>query len=142
MRRLKVREATPNPGHQALARLQRLVPRLTLVTQNVDGLHQRAGSTDVVELHGSLERVKCANEDRVVTEFEDTDELAHCPDCGGFLRPDVVWFGELLPEHALRRAEEAARSCDLFLSVGTSNVVEPAASLPWTAARHGATFAP
>jgi NAD-dependent deacetylase len=139
IRRHQVRDAVPNPGHDALARLEKLVPRLTLVTQNVDGLHQRAGSTGVIELHGNISRVKCADEDRVVTEFEDTEEIPRCPRCDGLLRPDVVWFGELLPADAMRKAEAAARSADLFLSVGTSNLVEPAASLPWTAARHGAT---
>lgn len=140
-RRLAVGAAQPNPGHQALARLGRLVPALTLVTQNVDGLHARAGSSDVIELHGNITRVKCATEDRVVAEFEDTDAVPRCPRCGGLLRPDVVWFGELLPFEAMERATVAARTCDVFLSVGTSNLVEPAASLPWTAARHGALVA-
>ncbi len=138
MRRRKIGETAPNPGHYALAQLETLVPSFSLITQNVDGLHERAGSRDVVELHGNIARVKCADEDRVVTGFEDTDEIARCPRCGGYLRPDVVWFGELLPEEALRRAAAAATSADVFLSVGTSNLVEPAASLPWTAGRHGA----
>jgi NAD-dependent deacetylase len=140
-RRIAIRAARPNPAHHALARLERLVPQLTLVTQNIDGLHARAGSADVVELHGNIARVKCAEEDRVVEQFEDTDEVPRCGRCGGFLRPDVVWFGELLPFEALERASDAARSCDVFLSVGTSNLVEPAASLPWTAVRHGALVA-
>jgi NAD-dependent deacetylase len=95
----------------------------------------------VIELHGNITRVKCADEDRVVGEFEDSEEIPRCPWCGGLLRPDVIWFGEMLPAEAHRRADEAARTADLFLSIGTSNLVEPAASLPWTAARNGAVVA-
>lgn len=138
-RRLRLAEASPNAGHLALARLEGLVPRLSLITQNVDGLHQRAGSRDVIELHGNLSAVKCFECGRVPSSFVDSDDLPRCPTCEGPLRPDVVWFGELLPAAALERALAAATSADVFLSVGTSNLVEPAASLPWTAARHGAT---
>ena len=138
-RRLQLRELLPNPGHLALAGLAARVPELTLITQNVDGLHARAGSRDVLELHGNITRVKCFDEDLPVEEWADTEAVPVCPRCGGLLRPDVVWFGEMLPDDLLRRAREAAERCDLFLSVGTSNVVEPAASLPWTAAEHGAT---
>jgi len=139
MRRQQVGEVQPNEGHYAIARLGRLVPSLTLITQNVDGLHQRAGSEDVVELHGNIQRVKCFREDLLIADFLDTEAVPACPRCGGPLRPDVVWFGELLPPRALARGQDAAQSCDVFLSVGTSNLVEPAASLPWTAARAGAT---
>lgn len=136
-RRQAIAAASPNPGHFALARLARLVPT-TLITQNVDGLHRRAGSTDVVELHGNIGRVKCADCNRVADPFPDTEAIPSCERCGGPLRPDVVWFGELLPPEAIERAQTAARECDLFLSIGTSNIVEPAASLPWMAARSGA----
>lgn len=137
-RRLRVGTAVPNAGHRALAAMERVVPRFSLVTQNVDGLHERAGSRDVIELHGNIGRVKCFDCSRIPDRFDDTEALGHCGFCGGMLRPDVVWFGEFLPPLALSRAQEAALSCDVFLSIGTSNVVEPAASLPWTAARHGA----
>lgn len=137
-RRLAVAKAEPNPGHRALAALERLAPDVTLITQNVDGLHRRAGSRDPVELHGNIARIKCFDCGRQVTEFADTDRVPSCPGCGGWLRPDVVWFGEMLPAQALDRAQRAAESADLFLSVGTSNVVEPAASLPWMAAAAGA----
>lgn len=137
-RRLAVAAAQPNAGHRALVRLAECVP-VTLITQNVDGLHVRAGSREVIELHGNITRVKCSREHIVVEEFADTDELPFCPRCGAGLRPDVVWFGELLPAGALERAQDAARAADVFLSVGTSNIVEPAASLPWIAARAGAT---
>ena len=138
MRRLAVAEARPNAGHQVLAAMEQLVPGCTLITQNVDGLHTRSGSRDVVELHGNIGRVKCFDCSRVAETFEDTDAVPRCPACGGMLRPDVVWFGEMLPPQALERAQQAATGCDVFLSIGTSNVVEPAASLPWIAARRGA----
>jgi len=138
-RRLRLRDVMPNPGHYALAELARRVPSLTLVTQNVDGLHARAGSADVIELHGNLARVKCFDQGHPAPDFPDTDAVPRCALCGSPLRPDVVWFGELLPADALRRAQAAAGDCDVFLSVGTSNLVEPAASLPWIATRRGVT---
>ncbi len=131
--------ASPNPGHCSLASLAGRVPKLTLVTQNVDGLHQRAGSRDVVELHGNIMRSLCSRDRRVVAEADAVPgEPPRCPNCGAFLRPDVVWFGENLPAAALDRAGAEARGCDLFLSVGTSGVVEPAASLLRLAAESGA----
>jgi NAD-dependent deacetylase len=134
--------AAPNPGHLAIARLERLVPRLTLITQNVDGLHARAGSAAPIELHGSLLRVRCVAEGTRYTSWAEVDEPPPpCPACGAPLRPDVVWFGESLPEQALARAWEAAQGCDLLLSVGTSGMVEPAASLPRVAYAAGATVA-
>jgi NAD-dependent deacetylase len=139
MRRTAVASAKPNAGHVALARLGSLVPRLTLITQNVDGLHERAGSSDIVELHGNITRVKCSRDGGIETEWSESEIPPPCPRCGAPLRPDVVWFGEMLPVDALRRAQEAAETCDLFLSIGTSNIVEPAASLPWMAAQAGAT---
>jgi NAD-dependent deacetylase len=143
MRRETALRAAPNPAHVALARLERLVPRLTLITQNVDGLHRRAGSSGTVELHGDITRVRCSREGTPVEAWEEPEsgDPPRCEQCGAFLRPDVVWFGESLPENGLRLARSAAGECDLFLSVGTSNLVEPAASLPWTAARSGATVA-
>ena len=137
-RRQRLREVEPNPGHRALAALAGKVPELTLVTQNVDGLHARAGSRDVIELHGNITRVKCFDEDLPVDDWTDGEAVPRCPRCGGLLRPDVVWFGEMLPPRALERARAAAEACQVFLSVGTSNLVEPAASLPWQAASRGA----
>jgi NAD-dependent deacetylase len=139
-RRGLVAGAVPNAGHLALARLEGRVPVLTLVTQNVDGLHQRAGSVDVVELHGNIHRSRCFVEDVVIVAVPATDERPpRCPRCGAHLRPDVVWFGEALPPRALERAEAVARECDLFLSIGTSGAVFPAAQLPLTARQSGAT---
>lgn len=138
-RRARVREAQPNPGHIALAQFEREVPHFTLITQNVDGLHRRAGSSAVVELHGNIERVKCSREGTIVTSWAEGDDVPCCSSCGAYLRPDVVWFGEMLPAGALQTAQKAAESCDLFLSVGTSGLVEPAASLPFVALAAGAT---
>lgn len=141
-RRRAALAAAPNPGHLALAALEALAPRLTLITQNVDGLHRRAGSSDPVELHGNLTRARCSEEGTAYTSWQEgADVPPHCPACGAHLRPDVVWFGEPLPEEALARAWAAAAGCDLFLSVGTSGLVEPAASLPRVAYRAGAAVA-
>ncbi len=139
-RRGLVAGAAPNAGHRALARLERLVPALVLVTQNVDGLHQRAGSANVVELHGNLHRSRCFAEGVVIAGDPGAGERPpRCPRCGAHLRPDVVWFGEALPAQALERAETAARACDVFFSIGTSGAVFPAAQLPLTARAAGAT---
>jgi NAD-dependent deacetylase len=138
-RRTLAARATPNAGHLALAQLEAHVPWLMLITQNVDGLHQRAGSRSVVELHGNLGRTKCFRENVVVESWEEAGELPPaCPRCGGPLRPDVVWFGELLPAEAMGQAIDAARGCQVFFSIGTSGLVEPAASLVLTAWERGA----
>ena len=129
-RRELVEQAEPNPGHHALAQLEAHVPHFLLVTQNVDSLHQRAGSKAVVELHGNISRVKCYDEHTIIDTWEEAEETPpHCPNCNAFLRPDVVWFGEALPEDAIRQAAEAVRECDLFFSIGTSSQVYPAAGL-------------
>ncbi|HLT46122.1 MAG TPA: NAD-dependent deacylase [Rubricoccaceae bacterium] len=148
-RRAVVEEVAPNAGHEALAELERLVAGrggdFLLATQNVDGLHRRAGSARVVELHGSLARTYCIECGREAGEAEltgfDAGEPARCPACGGLLRPDVVWFGEMLPEGAMETAAEAAARADVFLSVGTSAVVYPAAGLPLIAKEAGAYVA-
>jgi NAD-dependent deacetylase len=138
-RRGLVAGAAPNAGHRALARLEGLVPDFLLVTQNVDGLHQRVGSRTVVELHGNLYREKCSAEGVVVAGRQATEERPpRCPRCGAHLRPDVVWFGETLPAQALAAADAAARGCDVLLSIGTSAAVFPAAQLPVTALESGA----
>jgi NAD-dependent deacetylase len=144
-RRELVAKTQPNPGHYALAELQSLLPDVLLVTQNVDHHHQQAGSTDVVTLHGSLFDYKCSANCQGTPTPIDLDTLTwsaedvppSCPHCGmGKVRPDVVWFGEGLPEANLRRAMEAARTCDAMIIVGTSNVVYPAAHLPLEAMKN------
>jgi NAD-dependent deacetylase len=138
-RRRLVAQAMPNPAHLALVELERRVPRLTLITQNVDGLHQRAGNQAVIELHGNVNRSKCFREGMVVEAWEETGQSPPaCPHCGGPLRPDVVWFGETLPRDALQAAVVAAGSCQIFFSIGTSGLIEPAASLAYAALRRGA----
>jgi NAD-dependent deacetylase len=138
-RRLSIAGVQPNPGHIALAELEKRFKAFTLVTQNIDSLHQRAGSRGVIELHGNIARVKCSQENTLVSTFPAEESPPRCGACGAFLRPDVVWFGEMLPVEALARAEEAARKCDVFLSIGTSTQVFPAAELPLMALRAGAT---
>jgi NAD-dependent deacetylase len=135
-RREIVEHVRPNPGHLALAALEELLPHFVLITQNVDNLHQVAGSQHVVELHGNLGRNYCMDCRRPVAQ----GELAtgHCPVCGGLIRPDVVWFGEMLPAGAIEAAHVASVEADVFLSIGTSALVHPAAGFPLEAARHGA----
>lgn len=137
-RRELVSKAEPNPGHRALAGLARRVPRFSLVTQNVDGLHQRAGSSQVIELHGNIHRTKCFAEEVVIDAWPSTEAVPPCcPRCGALLRPDVVWFGEALPQGALHAAFAAAQTCDVFFSIGTSALVQPAAALPYAALERG-----
>ena len=133
-RAAKAREVEPNPGHYAIAEIERHVDEFLLVTQNIDSLHQRAGSTNVVELHGNLREARCFE----CEALSDWVGEAVCSKCGGLLRPDVVMFEEMLPEGALELASEAATSCDVLLSVGTSNLVWPATEVPRLAQRHGA----
>lgn len=145
-RRLLLLQAQPNPAHRAIAALAARVPRLTLITQNVDDLHERGGSVDVIHLHGSIFAPRCfdcragykfASVPQMTQEQAQTPPVCSC--CGGLVRPGVVWFGEPLPEDALQKAFAAAQSCDCLLSVGTSGVVQPAAQIPMLAARQGAT---
>jgi NAD-dependent deacetylase len=129
----------PNPAHYAIADLETLFDRFLLITQNVDGLHRRAGTKKLVELHGYIFGVRCVAEGSA-SENLDVPLKAIPPlcECGAMLRPDVVWFGEALPERALGAAMEASRACDLMIVAGTSAVVQPAASLPLLAKRAGA----
>ena len=138
-RRQLVSKAQPNAGHEALVQMEARVPDFTLITQNVDGLHQQAGSKRVLELHGNIRRTKCFREDCVVDSWDSKENPPRCKRCGGFLRPDVVWFGEALPQAVFGEAEKATRSCELFFSVETSSVVYPAAALPLDALGAGAT---
>jgi NAD-dependent deacetylase len=138
-RRGIIRAIDPNPGHIELARWQRLFPNLTLITQNVDGLHRRAGSSEVIELHGNIMLSCCllCGED-AGGAGPGTDGGSPMCHCGGQVRPSVVWFGEPLPEAALQQAWEASESAEVFFSVGTSGLVQPAASLAFVAKKAGA----
>lgn len=138
-RRSLLSAARPNPAHLAIAALERLLPRVTLITQNVDGLHQRAGSTAVLEFHGTLNRNRCSIEhDQTGSADLAQARPPRCRSCGAAMRPDVVWFGEPIPVAVLSAATIAASTCDLFISAGTSAMVEPAASLAGHAKRNGA----
>ena len=142
-RRRNIQRCQPHAGHRALAEMESVVPHLLVVTQNIDGLHHEAGSTDVVELHGSIRRVKCLDAGHpfpgpVPDTGAEEEDPPPCPVCGSPLRPDVVWFGEMLPESATARAWDEAGRCDVMLVVGTSGTVWPAAELPHVARRAGA----
>lgn len=146
-RRGRVLRCQPNPAHRAIAAMQDHVSSLTVVTQNVDDLHERAGSTDVTHLHGSLHQPRCYDcaipyhfSDDIPDEPEGGRRLKPpvCAQCGGYVRPGVVWFGESLPESNWRRAQKLASECDVLFSVGTSSLVYPAASLPQLAKSAGA----
>lgn len=140
--RAAVRDARPNAAHAALAEFgKRHEGGLHIVTQNVDGLHTTAGSVDVIELHGNLRRTRCSNDDCTV-RFEDQTttiaELPRCDSCGDILRPDIVLFGEVLPWEAERATKHALRDCDLFIAIGTSGTVTPAANFVRSANYEGA----
>lgn len=140
-----VSQASPNAAHHAIVQLESLLPEVVVLTQNIDGLHQRAGSSRVEELHGSIHRFRCAADCQgaptiieLPPEALQSDRAPHCPHCDEFVRPDVVWFGETLPGDVIDRAFTAAATCNAMLVVGTSGVVQPAASLPFVARQYGA----
>lgn len=137
-RRQTISRLNPNPGHFAIAEMEKRVREFTLITQNVDGLHQAAGSKNIIELHGNIWNVRCVSCGKV---FENVDVpikiLPFCK-CGGILRPDVVWFGEMLSDNNLTKAFVASDNCDIMLVIGTSAVVHPAASLALRAKDEGA----
>jgi len=139
-RRKIVHEARPNAAHLTIAEMQNHFKEVTVVTQNVDNLHRRAGSKKIFELHGNIERNFCVNCKK--NHNEDLDFAHGVPkcDCGGLIRPGVVWFGEYLPEDQFRGGELAAMKADVFFVVGTSAVVYPAAGLVYTARASGATI--
>lgn len=138
-RREIMREVKPNPGHYALAGMEKLFGEFNLITQNIDNLHFRAGSTRVTELHGNIERNYCISCRTFYEEIDITEKkVLKCTKCGGLIRPDVVWFGEYLPPEALEHAQNRAEHSDVFFSIGTSAEVYPAAMLPVIAGRAGA----
>jgi len=144
-RRAQLAYVQPNPGHVALAQLEPLFERWDLITQNVDDLHERAGSTNVCHLHGRLSETKCFADCQGAPTLIEPQAYVNgeqppptCPHCGAWLRPNVVWFGEMLDLNDLIVAQDAAEECDVMLVVGTSGLVFPAASMPYTAAQNGA----
>ncbi len=130
-----------NPGHAVLAKWEKLFPAFHLITQNIDGLHQKAGSSNILELHGNIWKLRCSEEGTVAEDHRTPlEELPpRCPNCGALLRPHVVWFGESLDAAILQRAFALSSSCEVMFVIGTSAVVQPAASLPLSARESGAT---
>ncbi len=138
-RRQLLASLQPNPAHTALVTLEEKIPHFSLITQNIDDLHRKAGSKNLIEMHGNIWIVRCTRCQEVTRNEEvPLPELPSCPECGGLLRPQVVWFGEQLDPDILERAFAATRSCDTMLVVGTSAVVQPAASLAIIAKEQGA----
>lgn len=129
----------PNPGHYALAEMETMFEKWAVITQNIDNLHRRAGSKNVYELHGNIERNYCIACGRFYSneEIMQQNKAPRCTQCGGLIRPDVVWFGELLPADEWGKSEKAARWSDVFFTIGTSSIVYPAAGLPEIAKRSG-----
>lgn len=138
-RRKIIHEAEPHPGHHTIKEFENYYDT-KVVTQNVDNLHGRAGSKTIYELHGNIERNFCIDCHTFadLSEFENSEKVPNCRKCGGLMRPDVVWFGEMLPQETFMNAEIAAQRCDICFVVGTSAIVYPAAYIPHTAKQAGA----
>jgi len=141
-RRDLMNKVEPNTGHYAITDLESLCPDFTLVTQNVDGLHSMAKTKNILELHGNIYRNKCCDCSRIIEDNIEInpDNIPKCQYCGGKIRPDVVWFGELLNPQIINSAFVKSEKADLFFSIGTSGIIHPAASLPAIAKRNGAVF--
>jgi len=139
MRRKIIHDCKPNPAHETITKMEKYFDNFQLITQNVDGLHRRAGNESVIELHGNLWRVRCVEEGKIF-DFEEVPlkEIPPVCSCGALIRPDVVWFGEMLPRDQLDAAFEAAQTCEVIFVVGTSGIVQPAASIPIMAKQSGA----
>lgn len=137
-RRGIIRKAGPNPGHLAIAQMESLFSNFFLITQNVDNLHERAGSRTLVHLHGTISHNRCYHGCPALIEAKEPQAMIPKCSCGALMRPAVVWFGEMLPEEALEHAAIVSQEASVFLSVGTSGIVHPAASLPLLAKSNGA----
>jgi len=137
-RREAVKGVHPNAGHYALAEMEKMISGFTLITQNVDGLHRMAGSKNILELHGNILNVRCSDCGAFADSWgDDLKSVPRCKKCNGLLRPDVVWFEESLPRAQLDAAVNATRACQVFFSIGTSGVVQPAAALAHAARSEG-----
>ncbi len=138
-RRGIIAKTEPNPGHTAIAEMEQVFPHFSLITQNVDGLHRRAGNTKIIEIHGNLWQTRCVREGKVGEDYRvPLPEIPPKCECGALLRPHVVWFGESLDQEDLARSYRLIEECNLLLVVGTSAVVQPVASFPVEAKRQGA----
>ncbi|NQT61899.1 MAG: NAD-dependent deacylase [Candidatus Marinimicrobia bacterium] len=137
-RRETICQAQPNAAHTSISNFQKLFRHSVVITQNVDGLHERAGNRSIYELHGNIHRHKCNSCAKIIDLTEKNMRTLNTCDCGGKIRPDVVWFGESLPLETINAAFEAAQSCDLMFSIGTSAQIYPAAQLPIEAQSRGA----
>jgi NAD-dependent deacetylase len=129
LRRVAILACNPHDGHMTISALEKKYRRVTVVTQNIDGMHQKAGNRNVIELHGSIWRLRCPS-DGVSEDIGEKYKNYRCEKCGSWLRPDITWFGDTLNQGAVSEAIELIRSCDLFVSIGTSGVVYPAAGFP------------
>lgn len=139
-RRGIIGQKEPNPGHKVIARWEETFPTVSLITQNIDGLHQKAGSKNIWELHGNIWKLRCTEEGTITENYETPlKEIPPlCPNCGALLRPHVVWFGESLSPTILQKSIQLSSECDVMFVIGTSTVVQPAASLPFEASKAGA----
>jgi len=137
-RRKMISKANPNPGHKAIAELESLIDDVVVITQNIDNLHHEAGSTNMIEVHGNIFRYKCFDREHPVESLPKGGAIPPRCKCGSFIRPAVVWFGEMLPEDAIGRAYRVLSACDTMLVVGTSGTVFPAAGFPAVAREAGA----
>ncbi|MBC8323017.1 MAG: NAD-dependent deacylase [Candidatus Marinimicrobia bacterium] len=138
LRREEALKCFPHKGHDVITALQKVHPNVVIVTQNIDGMHQRAGSENVIELHGSIWRIRCDREDWVKEDLSKGPFSKRKCDCGAWLRPDIIWFSDMLDPDTVQQADEVISKCDLFISIGTSGVVWPAAGYPQLAKSSGA----
>jgi NAD-dependent deacetylase len=137
LRRKSVLACAPHAGHYSIADLEKRHPHVWVVTQNIDGMHQRAGNNNVIELHGSLWRLRCPSHG-ISEDIGETFKSFKCEHCGKWLRPDIIWFGDMLNHDVISEANIIIRQCNLFISIGTSGVVWPAAGFPKIARDNGA----
>ena len=138
LRRIEALKCAPHRGHQYISSLQQCYNHIWIVTQNIDGMHQRAGSENIIELHGSLWRIRCDQEGKIMEDLQQGSYRAQECNCGTWLRPDIIWFQDMLNDKVVSKANDIISSCDLFISIGTSGVVWPAAGYPKMAKDNGA----
>ncbi len=130
LRQREMKKARPNPAHETISQMESRYPEFSVITQNIDGMHARAGNKRIIELHGNIWRMKCERDGTIIDLVDPVPEIPPLCHCGSILRPDVVWFGEALPLAAINEAERVARNSEVMFVVGTSAVVYPAAALP------------